>query len=309
MLVLYDQKLAIRVQMKMPKVAFLIASFNRADLTLNALSAIKRASELLPLYEIKIFLLDDASTDGTPDRVRDAHPDVELIQGTGQLYWNRGMCRAYGVALQHGPWDTYVLLNDDLEIEPQVLANVLVAHNDLNRQRPTILVGSVVTQAGELIYGGFRRIGPSRPLALERVPPSSRKFEEIDTMNGNMVVIPGQAMQSLGGLNPAYHHNYGDIDLGYRARSLGVALLLYTGIVGITGKNPAEGEKLKARNLIGRARMLFGTPNGISQYVKFMWEHGLRPLIVIYAIKNFARRTRLVLFGGPIFRSKRGRSM
>jgi GT2 family glycosyltransferase len=39
----------------------------------------------------KIYLVDDASFDSTKDSVKEEFPDVKIIQGVGNLFWNGDM--------------------------------------------------------------------------------------------------------------------------------------------------------------------------------------------------------------------------
>ncbi len=65
-------------------------------------------------------MVDDASTDGTAAAIRSHYPGVEVIDGSGALFWNRGMYVGFGVALQR-PADYYLWLNDDTELVPDAL--------------------------------------------------------------------------------------------------------------------------------------------------------------------------------------------
>ncbi len=50
--------------------------------------------------ELSVYLVDDGSSDGTGDAVRQAYPSVSVIRGDGTLFWNRGMRKAWEDALK-----------------------------------------------------------------------------------------------------------------------------------------------------------------------------------------------------------------
>jgi len=78
-------------------IAALLTSFNRRTKTLQCLSEL--AKQLLPKgHRIEVFLVDDRSSDGTGDAVRREFPSVNLIEGTGALYWCGGMRLAWRTA-------------------------------------------------------------------------------------------------------------------------------------------------------------------------------------------------------------------
>ena len=47
-----------------------------------------------------------------PQLSLERHPDVRLLRGNGQLYWNGGMRRAFGEAMA-ADYDYYLWMNDD----------------------------------------------------------------------------------------------------------------------------------------------------------------------------------------------------
>ena len=278
----------------MKHTAILIACFNRRLMTLRILDALTRSFPLIADTQFKIFLLDDSSSDGTAAAVREKFPSVRVVAGTGSLYWNRGMCAAYSAAKTEGNWDTYVLLNDDLDMQPQSFASVYDCYTRENATKSTIMVGSVVTPEGELLYGGFRRKSRYRPLQLDLITPDPLHALEIDTMSGNLVIVPGENFDKLGGLDPAYHHNYGDIDLGYNAKKKDTRILLAPGVVGVTLRNPSPVAAITGKPLFARLKHLFGQPNGISQYAWFMWKHAPRVLWPGIVGREIARRLWLI---------------
>ena len=73
-----------------PSVAVLVACYNRVQVTLPNLG---RLIEGLDRWkaDYQIFLLDDASPDMTGAKVREAYPQITVVEGTGSLFWNRGM--------------------------------------------------------------------------------------------------------------------------------------------------------------------------------------------------------------------------
>lgn len=76
--------------MKEKKTVVLITSYNCREKTLACLSSLFAA---LPNGEV--FLVDDASTDGIADAVNEKFPQVNIIHGSGNLFWNRGMHLAW----------------------------------------------------------------------------------------------------------------------------------------------------------------------------------------------------------------------
>lgn len=124
------------------RVAVLITSFNRRELTLNALEALFRQRNV-ETVQFSVFLVDDGCTDGTSEAVRARFPEVHILAGDGALFWNGGMRMAFAAAL-HGSFDAYLLLNDDVTLYIDALERVIrCAHVWLAQGKPAIVAGSM----------------------------------------------------------------------------------------------------------------------------------------------------------------------
>ena len=193
--------------------------FNRREETLRCLDAISSQAGLA-LLKVSIFLVDDASTDGTASAVRNRFPEVNVISGMGNLFWNRGMRMAFDEA-RKCDFDAYLWLNDDTMLSPDALSTLLSAWKDLQREgTDAIVTGSTFDRiSGRRTYGGFRWTGKWRrtliPVEPSHIPVAC------DTMNGNCTLIPRRVSEAVGNLDPSFHHSFGDMDYGFRARAQG----------------------------------------------------------------------------------------
>ena len=70
--------------------AVLMTCFNRKEKTINCLNNLFNCFFGVP-HDFDVYLVDDASTDGTVAAVRSKFPSVNIINGSGDLYWNKGM--------------------------------------------------------------------------------------------------------------------------------------------------------------------------------------------------------------------------
>jgi GT2 family glycosyltransferase len=93
------------------KIAVLLTCFNRKKKTLKCLSS------LFAISNFDVYLVDDASTDGTSEEIQVQYPSVNIIKGNGNLFWNRGMYLAWSYALNDN-YDYYLWLNDDVVLYP-----------------------------------------------------------------------------------------------------------------------------------------------------------------------------------------------
>ena len=82
----------------MASVAVLVTCFNRMQITLRCLRDLTK-EPLSSTLSLSVYLVDDASTDGTREAVCSEFPAVHLLNGNGHLFWGGGMRLAFGEAL------------------------------------------------------------------------------------------------------------------------------------------------------------------------------------------------------------------
>ncbi|MEV8147985.1 glycosyltransferase [Arthrobacter sp. NPDC080073] len=270
-------------------IAVLCAVYNRKETTIRGLTSLLKATAETP-YSLEIFLLDDGSSDGTAEKVGELFPEVTIISGSGDLYWNRGMCKAFEASLASRDYDAYLLFNDDVEVLPQSTQTFFSEYERLNAIRPTIVVGSTISRSsGETTYGAFVETSRIKALAFASVGAVD-ETTVCDTFNGNFVLVPGAFFRKVGGLDPKYHHGLGDIDLGLVARRHGVNSVLASDPIGYCEKGQQQDSRLADADLFQRWRLIFGAPNGLGPYSHFVWKHRSRVLFPIYVGLNVVKK-------------------
>jgi len=221
------------------KIAVLLTCHNRKVHTLACLNMLF-SNHLSDGYVLKVFLVDDGSTDGTSEGVRDCYPLVTVIEGDGSLYWNGGMCIAFSAAMKAG-FDYYLWLNDDTLLYPTAIQSLVRTYTALKAQhgKSIIVVGATEDEkGGRLTYGGVVRTSRWKRTAFTLVKPADVPVE-CETMNGNCVLIPDAIAQAVGGMEPEFAHAMGDLDYGLRARDAGFSIWVMPGYAGICVNNSA----------------------------------------------------------------------
>jgi GT2 family glycosyltransferase len=193
------------------QIAVLLTCHNRKEKTLQCLESLFEQQGLNEDFKIDVFLVDDASTDGTSTAVQILYPSIKIVQGDGNLYWNRGMNLAWQTASKTKDFDYYLWLNDDTYLVNDAL-QILVYHYLTNG----IVCGTTQSAVtGKATYGGrLKNKG-------EIVIPNGI-LQNCDYFNGNCVLIPRSVFQIVGNLDPVFHHAVGDFDYSLRAKEMGV---------------------------------------------------------------------------------------
>ena len=233
--------------MQITTIAVLLTCYNRREKTIQCLRALYQQS-LSPEIELKTYLVDDASTDGTAEAVQHDYPNVCLIQGTGSLFWNGGMRSAFKTAQTEDP-DYYLWLNDDTVLSPHALKTLLNVYAKLANldQGKAIVVGSTLDpETDSPSYGGLMQTYWWHPLKFHHVHPDSDRPRLCDTLHGNCVLVPRIVATLVGNFSPEYTHNLGDYDYGLRARQKGCSLWMAPGYLGICSANPSSSRMVKS---------------------------------------------------------------
>lgn len=259
-----------------PHIVAILTCFNRRRLTLNCLRALRASAEAAGV-DVDAIVVDDASTDGTADAVRREHPWVEVIDGSGALFWNRGMHIGFGHALQREA-DHYLWLNDDTELRVDALARLLEQQAQLRtgEGQPVILVGATAERgSGRITYGGRVARSRLRRFSYDIVWDAARPVP-CEAIEGNCVLIPRDLAVAVGNLDPTFEHAMGDTDYGLRARRAGFRAYVAAGVMGYCSDNPAAGTyfdeslplSVRWKHLTGRK----GLP--LRSWLHFTRRHG-----------------------------------
>jgi GT2 family glycosyltransferase len=244
-------------------IAVLMTCYNRKQDTLDCLSQLF-AQILLEDVSLKVYLVDDGSTDGTASAVSDAYSAVQIIQGGGDLFWNRGMRLAFSTAMQND-FDYYLWLNDDTLLYPNALKNLLNTMQSLAERgdHHAIVAGSTQdSESGVLTYGGVRKGNWWHPFQFQPIEPGTIP-QPCYTMNGNCVLIPRSVVQRVGNLDSKFHHYIGDYDYGLRAKQQNCSVWIAPGYVGTCAMNPAYQRKAYSKVTRKQIKEL-SQPKGIT---------------------------------------------
>lgn len=219
-------------------IAVCIAAFNRRETTLNCLRHLQ-ASELQAGESLHVYLLDDASTDGTADAVRREFPDVHVFSSPGDLWWAGGMRVAFGEALK-SRHDFYIWMNDD--VTPRANAVRILVDTSLELTARLgghhLVSGAMIDpESGRYSYGAFRLKRQWLPKPFSLILPDPTEPLACDLVNANMLLIPGPIAHAIGNIPDIYVHTLGDWDYGLTARKAGAGLWLAPGSVGTCKAN------------------------------------------------------------------------
>ncbi len=199
--------------------SIIILSYNsRKDLTECISSLIDQTYP-----DKEIIIVDNASTDGSPEFVRKSFPGIKLIETGSNLGYpagnNAGASQAKGKYI--------IVVNPDTVADPQWLDELIRPLEE----NPEI----ALTTSKILMYGQRGRINTcanhSHFTGLDfcrglHEPSSSFSYpQEVGAVSGCSFAIRREVFEELGGFDPDFFLYLEDIDLSWRARLAGYKIL------------------------------------------------------------------------------------
>lgn len=276
-------------------IAVVMTVYNRSEKTKRCIESILKGKGNL-ICQIDFFITNDASTDNTVSILEEFDKKVEnskfcIIDGTGSLFWNRGMHVAFGNALKFD-YDYYLFVNNDVEFDNTFMTTIL---NDAlkasNESKYFAICGSChYINTEKRSYGGARLLSRFNPYKREILIPNGN-IQKCDLVNANCVLIPYNTAQAIGNLDSRYEHAVGDYDYGLRIKKEGGQCYIASDFVGACDRN-SDTRTWKDPSLPLKERIRKkNQPNGLpwrseliylKKWFPFSWPYYLlRPYFVL----------------------------
>lgn len=259
------------------RIAVLMTCYNRVDTTLECLRRLF-AQEVPEGYSFDVWLVDDASPDKTGERVKATYPQINVIQGTGKLFWCKGMRLAWDKAAEASDYDFYLWLNDDTMLNDNALKCLINDYESVATQdnQAHTIVGSFTTAPGsDFISYGTENKGS------ERIVPNGKPQKATGMMAGNCVLIPRAVYRAIGPIYGGFHHGGGDYDYACLMHEHHIPFYCASKVLGWCRANHGS-FTFAGKNLWERLRLLW-QPTGLCLHDAWVMRmrHGGVPRAVL----------------------------
>ena len=252
-------------------VAVVMTCHNRRETTLRCLSHFFAACGECQEVSFDVWLVDDGSSDGTAEAVRNRFPQVHVIHGNGALFWAKGMHKAWCEAARHRQYDFYLWLNDDVVLKSDAILRILADYRVVGG----VLVGACSEDETEQTcsYG----VTTSKD---QKVMPNGDPQRADGWLNGNCVLVPREVFSKVGMISDEYSHARADYDYAERLKRLDIPFYCSSVYVG-SCKNDFRA-KMCAKSFWQRIQMLWrpGYWNLHDLWLIQRRYHGIAPAVI-----------------------------
>ncbi len=168
----------------------------------------------------RVYLVDNASKDGSAEMTLAAHPDVTVLR----MDRNLGYCMAYNLAMPHAFADGcewVIWANNDIRLEPGCLEELAMAA----QQDPDIGVLGPAFFAWENDQPNGYMQG-NHPQAIPAMQARAREVFDVQWIEGSCLMVSRPCVENVGPLDPYLFFYWEDCDFCRRARRQGWRVLL-----------------------------------------------------------------------------------
>ena len=241
----------------MPDVAAVVVTY-------NALPWVERCLE--SVRGVETVVVDNGSTDGTPDVVRELFPEATLLE-----QGNRGLAAGWNAGMGAAGRRYFLILNADAWLVDGSLERLVAfadAHPDAAIVGPRLLNVDGTLQRSVRGFPTLWRLA-TEYLFLRKLAPRSRalnafygggfahdEVREADFVMGACMLVRREAVEQVGPLDEAFFLFSEETDWAYRFRRAGWKVLFFPGAECVHVGGASHGGRLFRENVRGHLRFL-----------------------------------------------------
>lgn len=204
-----------------PPVAILTVTTNAADHLPAYFGALRR----LTYPNWRLWVVDNASADGSPDLVAHEMPAATLLRNHANLGFTGACNRAIDAILGEGEARFVLFLNDDTEVAPGFLEPLVAMADERTLVAPKTYLAGTDGLLDDAV-GDFDWLrGTWKRRVLGKSEPEEYRYPHaIGTANLSALLVPVEVFRTVGNLDDAFFVYYDDTDFCRRATDAGFRL-------------------------------------------------------------------------------------
>jgi hypothetical protein len=230
------------IRIKGMDLSVIIASYNTRELLGRCLKSVEREKGKLALEAI---VIDNASTDSSPQMVKKEFPKVKLTVNRENL----GFARAVNQGFREAQGKTILLLNSDTQLTKGGLAKLLEFEKKVG---PAIIGTKLINPDGSVQPSVFYLPTVKRAILeywlgrkgyFAKYAPTGENPQEVEVVSGGAMLISRAVAEKIGLMDERYFMYFEDLDFCRRAHQAGFKVY-YLPTVEIIHEHGASGKAL-----------------------------------------------------------------
>ncbi|MEM2465504.1 MAG: glycosyltransferase family 2 protein [Candidatus Bathyarchaeia archaeon] len=202
-----------------PLVSIVILNWNGEKCIRDCLDSVLRTE--YPSFEV--IVVDNASTDGSKDLIKNLYPQVKLIENRENLGW----CIGNNIGIKEAKGDIIVLLNNDTIVDKNWIKEIV---NEARNPDVGVIGCRLYFPNTNVIQSfGFRKISLEiyENIGGGQVDNGQlNDIRDVDYVSGAAMAIKMEVLEKVGLLDPNLNAFHTDVDLCLRAKKAGYRVVM-----------------------------------------------------------------------------------
>ena len=222
------------------RIAAVVVNWNGGEDNLRCLASLV---DQVPALD-PILFVDNASSDGSPERVAERFPDVELLCNASNEGYGGGNNRGIARALELGS-DYVLIVNNDVTVPAGTLAGLLAElelHPEVGIVGPRVLLAN---DPGRVwAAGGLITWRQNLTTLRGHMAPDDARWQRtapVDYVTGCCMLVRREVFERVGCFDAAYFAYTEDVDFAIRAHKAGFASRCVGGVTALHAPSSATG--------------------------------------------------------------------
>jgi GT2 family glycosyltransferase len=257
---------------KQPLVSIITVNYNQSKVTADFLKSLRKIS----YTNIEVFVVDNASPNDTPESLKKAFPEIQLIQSKKNL----GFAGGNNLAVKLAKGKHLLFINNDTEVPEHFLEPLVEA---LEKDDTIGMVSPKIKFFWEddlVQYAGFTKMNPytirNKSIGYyQKDGPEFDKRSKTHAAHGAAMMVPRKAIEDVGMMAEVYFLYYEEHDWAERIKRAGFSILYEPNSYVLHKESVSTGKDSPFKTYyLARNRLLFARRNykGLEKFISICFQ-------------------------------------